>query len=138
MDIEKYQKVYKGLVDYNKATKPNYGNTVLDQPPFWGEQEELTYPMTIFEEIRNVATSFDFMHERVASVGYRVDILSKDKAKVNKQQIARELAQMVNNYLSKQGLSRVSYNSDVLFDGTTYHIVMTFSGNLSENRGKFI
>ena len=138
MDIETYKHIYNGLVALNKKTKPNYNNTVLDSPPFFGESEKISFPITIFEEIRNTSTGYNSCYERVASVGYRVDILAQDKGKYSKLDIARELAQMVDSYLCAIGLSRVSYNSDLLMQGTTYHIVMTYTGNLLENRRKFI
>jgi hypothetical protein len=138
MDILAFKYLYEGLVEFNAQAKPNYGNEVLDEPPFFGTNEKIVYPITIIQEIRNVATNYDFMHERVASVGYRVDILAQDKKKAHKQDIAREIAVMVNTYMSKVGLKRVSYNYEILYEGTTAHIIMTFSGSLNEYRRKFI
>ena len=75
----------------------------------------------------------------VSSVGYRVDIYAKTKGNVDKQSIARKCAKMADEYLTGIGLTRISYNtSEIENDGSIYHIIVTYSGNLHENRRRFI
>lgn len=136
MDIIAYENIFAGMKSYNDALKQNYGNAVVQIPP-----KNPTYPLTVFDEIRNVANPlYNTCFERVASMGYRVDIYAKTMGKSTKQQIAREIAQEMDNYLTNYvGLNRVSFNvSGLEGDASLYHIIMTYEGNLHENRRKFI
>ncbi len=136
MDILAYEYLLQGLKKYNEAKGKPYGNVVVPYPT-----TDTTYPHTVFDEIRNVANPmFNYCSERVASVGYRADIYAKNKGtKVDKQTIAREVAQFVDEYLTSLGLTRISFNvSELENDASIYHIIMTYSGNLHENRRKFI
>ena len=135
MDILAYEYMLQGLKDYNATIEQNYGNTVVATPP-----TNPTYPLTVFDEIRNVANAnYNTCYERVASVGYRADIYAKTKGNVTKQTIARKIAQEVDNYLTNIGLTRVSFNvSGLENDSSIYHIIMTYSGNLHENRRNLI
>ena len=88
---------------------------------------------------RNVATNFNSCFDRVASTGYMARIYAKTKGKVDKQTIAREVAQMVDKYLTYCGLTRISYNAnESLNDNSIYEIILTYSGHLHENRRNFI
>jgi hypothetical protein len=135
MDILAYEYMLQGLKDYNATIEQNYGNVVVANPP-----TNPTYPLTVFDEIRNVANpSYNGCFERVASVGYRADIYAKTKGSVSKQIIARRIAQEVDRYLTNVGLTRVSFNvSELENDSSIYHIIMTYSGNLHENRRNLI
>ena len=136
MDIIVYNNILDGMKEYNNQLDKNYGNTVVSTSP-----TSPTYPLTVFDEIRNVANpSFNTMYERVSSVGYRADIYAKTKGKITKQTIARELSQKIDKYLTDYvGLTRVSFNvSELENDASIYHIIMTYSGNLQEKRRKFI
>jgi hypothetical protein len=135
MDILAYEYMLQGLKDYNSTIDQNYGNVVVAIPP-----TNPTYPLTVFDEIRNVAnTNYNSCYERVASVGYRADIYSKTKGSVSKQIIARRIAQEVDKYLTNVGLTRVSFNvSELENDNSIYHIIMTYSGNLHEFRRNLI
>ena len=135
MDILAYEYMLQGLKDYNATIEQNYGNVVVATPP-----NNPTYPLTVFDEIRNVANpNYNGCFERVSSVGYRADIYAKTKGSVSKQIIARRIAQEVDKYLTNVGLTRVSFNvSELENDSSIYHIIMTYSGNLHENRRKFI
>ena len=135
MDIFAYDYMLQGLKDYNATIEQNYGNVVVATPP-----ANPTYPLTVFDEIRNVANpNYNSCYERVASVGYRADIYAKTKGSVSKQIIARRIAQEVDRYLTNVGLSRVSFNvSELENDSSIYHIIITYSGNLHENRRKLI
>ena len=135
MDILAYEYMLQGLKDYNATIEQNYGNVVVTTPP-----TNPTYPLTVFDEIRNVANpNYNSCYERVASVGYRADIYAKTKGSVSKQIIARRIAQEVDRYLTNVGLTRVSFNvSELENDSSIYHIIITYSGNLHENRRKLI
>ena len=135
MDILAYNDLYDGLVDMNdKSGKPR-GNVIVHYPT-----ANPTYPYTVFDEIRNVANaSYNTAFDRVASTGYVARIYAKTKGKVDKQTIAREVAQMVDKYLTYCGLLRISYNAnESVNDNSIYEIIMTYSGNLHENRRRFI
>ena len=135
MDILAYEYMLQGLKDYNATIEQNYGNVVVATPP-----NNPTYPLTVFDEIRNVANpNYNSCYERVASVGYRADIYAKTKGSVSKQIIARRIAQEVDKYLTNIELIRVSFNvSELENDSSIYHIIITYSGNLHENRRKLI
>lgn len=135
MDILAYEYILNGLKEHNaKCGKPR-GNVVVPYPT-----TDTTFPHTVLEEIRNVANPmYNTCYERVASVGYRADIYAKTKGNITKQQIARECAKIVDEYLTGVGLTRISFNvMELENDGAIYHIVMTYSGNLHENRRKLI
>lgn len=135
MDILAYNYLYNGLVDMNEKSGKPRGNVVVHYPT-----ANPTYPYTVFDEIRNVANpSYNTCFDRVASTGYVARIYAKTKGKVDKQTIAREVAQMVDKYLTYCGLLRISYNAnESVNDNSIYEIIMTYSGNLHENRRKFI
>jgi hypothetical protein len=135
MDILAYNYLYDGLVDMNKKSGKPRGNVIVHYPT-----ANPTYPYTVFDEIRNVANaSYNTAFDRVASTGYVARIYAKTKGKVDKQTIAREVAQMVDKYLTYCGLLRISYNAnESVNDNSIYEIIITYSGNLHENRRKFI
>lgn len=135
MDILTYEYLLQGLKDHNAKATQNYGNTVLRLPP-----KEPKYPISILREIRNSSTSYNTCFERVSSVGYRIDIYAKTKGKVTHDIIARTIAKQLDEYMSFVGLERVSKNENELIDeqGAFYHIILTYSGNLQENKLRFI
>ena len=134
MDILAYNDLYDGLVAFNEKSGKPKGNVIVHYP-----SANPTYPHTVFDEIRNVGTNFNSDHERVASVGYVVKVFAKTKGKIDKQTIAREIAQMVDNYLRYFKLTRISYNAnESVNDNSIYEIILTYSGNLQENRRRFI
>ena len=135
MDILAYEELKQGLKEYNDALGKPRGNVIVSY-----STANTTYPHTVLTEIRNVANpSFNSDFDRVASVGYSVRIYAKTKGNITKQQIAREIAQMVDKYLTNCHLTRVSYNAnESVNDNSIYEIIMTYSGNLHENRRKFI
>lgn len=135
MDILTYEYLKEGLKAYNEENGKPYGNTIVGKAP-----KSPTYPLTIFNEIRNVSTDLNSDYDRVASVGYSVKIEAKNKGtKVENQTIAREVAQFVNTYLEYYNLKRISYNENTsVNDDSIYEIIITYSGNLHENRRRFI
>lgn len=131
MDILAYEHLKQGLRNYNEMVGKPHGNVIVSYPT-----ENSTYPLTVFDEIRNID---NLVAEQVSSVGYRVDIYAKTKGSVDKQTIAREIAYQVNKYLTSIKLKRISYNANPQEnDNSLYHIIMTYSGNLYEVKRKFI
>lgn len=135
MDILAYDYLKEGLKEYNEKLGKPHGNVIV---PY--ATKNSTYPLTVFSEIRNVANpSFNTNFDRVASTGYAIRIYAKNKGKVDKQTVAREVAQFVDKYLSSFNLTRISYNeTQSVNDDSIYEVIMTYSGNLHENRRKFI
>ena len=134
MDILAYEYLREGLSEYNQLKGKPYGNVVV---PY--STTDTTYPHTVFGEIRNVGTRLNSDFDRVASVGYSIRIYAKRKGDFTKETIAREVAKMCDDYMSHLKLSRVSYNAnESINDNSIYEIIMTYSGNLHENRRKFI
>jgi hypothetical protein len=135
MDIKAYDYLYEGLKDFNEKSGKPRGNDIVHYPP-----TTPTYPLTVFDEIRNVAnSSYNTCFDRVASTGYVARIYAKTKGNITKQQIAREVAETVDKYLSSVGLLRISYNAnESVNDDSIYEIILTYSGNLQENRRRFI
>lgn len=135
MDILAYEYILQGLTDYNANIKQNYGNVIVPYPT-----TSTTYPHTIINEVRNVANAnYNTCYQRLASVGYRVDIYAKNKGSVTKQTIARKIAQEVDTYLTSINLTRVSFNVvELESNSSIYHIIMTYTGTLNENRRNLI
>jgi hypothetical protein len=135
MDILAYEYLKEGLKDFNEGSGKPYGNVIVSYPA-----SKSTYPHTVFDEIRNVANaSYNTDFDRVSSNGYVARIYAKNKGNKDKQTIAREVAQMVDKYLTYCGLARISYNAnESVNDNSIYEIIMTYSGNLHENRRIFI
>ena len=134
MDILAYEYLKDGLKEYNEKMGKPHGNVVVPYPT-----SNTTYPHTVFDEIRNVGTSMNSNFDRVGSMGYVARVFAKTKGKVDKKTIAREVAQMVDNYMRQFKLTRISFNAnESINDNSIYEIIMTYSGNLHENRRKFI
>lgn len=142
MDNKAYFDILNALKEFNKSLAHNYGNTVYSLPPKLNNDQELKFPITRFSQIRNVAnSSFNTCFDRVASLGFSLDIFAKDKGtKKLRNEIVLELAEQFDEFLTNTfGLLRVSYNEfDLEGEGLIYRISMTYSGNLHENRRKFI
>lgn len=135
MDILAYEYILQGLKDFNQSCNKPYKHEIVEYPT-----NNTKYPITVFKEIRNIANSnYNSNFDRVSSVGYRADVFAQTKGNITKQTIARECAKLVDKYLTYIGLTRVSFNvDDNVGDGSLYHIIMTYSGNLHENRRKLI
>lgn len=135
MDIYAYDELYEGLKEYNENCENNYENVVVKFPT-----TDSTYPHTVFAEVRNTQDRrFKTAIDRVASVGYLVNIYAKNLGDTDKMTVARECAKIVDEYLGSQNLLRESFNAnDMIGDSSVYQIIMTYSGSLLENRRKFI
>jgi hypothetical protein len=142
MDNKVYFDILEALKEYNKSLSENYGNAIYSLPPKLNDNQNLKFPITRFSQIRNVAnSSYNSCFERVASVGFSLDIFAKDKGtKKLRNEIALDLAQKFDAFLTNIcGLLRISYNEfDLEAQGSIYRITITYSGNLHENRRRFI
>lgn len=136
MDIVVYDDILNGLKEYNRNLAQNYGNNIVGIAPI-----KPTYPLTVFDEIRNQANAaYNTPYDKVSSLGYRVDIFAKTKGNITKQSIARKLAKDIDNFLTNHvGLLQVSWNINELEnDSSIYKITLTYSANLHENRRTII
>lgn len=136
MDILVYDYIIDGLRAYNDSIDENYGNVIVQYPTI-----KTTYPYTIVSEIRNVTQQrFKSNFDKVTSVSYRVDIYAKTKGKIDKQKIAREIAQKLDKFFTSYlGLTQYSWNvNDLENDSSIYQITIVYNGNLHENRRKLI
>lgn len=138
MDILCYEDMLQGLKDYNNSLSENYGNTVTRTRTY-----DTKYPLTVFSEIRNVSNpNYKSIFDRVSSVGYMVKIYAKTKGKIDKSIIARSISKIIDDFIynvSKGKLTRSSFNAnEAINDNSLYEIIVTYTGNLHENKRKFI
>lgn len=136
MNINIYEELLECLTAYNNDhNDENYGNTVV---PFANSKP--TFPLTIFDEIRNMPTRYNSCHDKVSSLGYKVEIYAKTKGNITKQTIARKIAKLMDDFLSGiVGLKQVSFNANPLInDASIYQIIITYENSYHENRAKFI
>ena len=136
MNIGVYDEILEGLKAYNvQHSAENYGNSVV---PYASSSP--TFPLTIFDEIRNMPTRYNSCHDKVSSLGYKVEIYAKTKGNITKQTIARKIAKLMDDFLSGiVGLKQVSFNANPLInDASIYQIIITYENSYHENRARFI
>lgn len=136
MDIQVYEIIFNGLEEYNEEIGKPYDTAIVRYP-----SSKPTYPYCVFEEVSNLANrNYNTNFDRVATLGYKLEVYAKEKNKVSKQQIAREIAQKLNKFLTdKVGLRQISFTPvPQLNNSTIYQITITYSAQLHENRRKFI
>ena len=135
MDVLFYEKIKKELENHNEKYGKPYGNEIVPHAV-----SQTHYPHTVFQEIRNTTnTQFNSCHDRVANVGYRIDIYAKNKNTLDREIIARQVAQIIDKFFAIRKVARVSFN--VMFEGhnqSICHIIMMYDSNLSEFRRSFI
>lgn len=130
MDIWAYDELLIGIRKYNEMLGKPRGNVIVKYPT-----TDTTYPHTIFKEIRNVD---NLVKQRVASAGYHIRVCAKTKGKIDKETIAREIAEKMDRFLVSKNLRRISFNCDAqVNDSSICQIDMTYSGNLDEFRRVF-
>lgn len=140
MDNQVYKTILNGLKEYSKTLK--YKCSVYSLPPRLNDQQTIKFPFARFYQVGNTQNpAYNSCFDRVSSVRYVIDIFAQDLGtKVLRNEIAMGLAQQFDDFLSNEcGLLRVGYNEfDLELQGSTYRISMTYSGNLHENRRRFI
>jgi hypothetical protein len=96
--------------------------------------------LIMISEIRNTANpSYNTPFERVASIGFSVDIYAQSQGDISKKTIARELAKLADEYMSAINLLRSGFVPDGLVrDASLHRIIMTFTGSLHENTRRII
>lgn len=143
MDISVYPTIKQGLKDHlesleyvNSFRKRKKYDFVVGFAP-----SEPTYPYVKIQEPRNVPVDgFRGKLEKISNLGYKVDIYAKTIKPESKQDIARNIMKLCNDYLTCIGLKLVSYNeveNDGL-EGDLYHIILMFNANYWENRGNIL
>jgi hypothetical protein len=111
-------------------------------PPKLNKDGQLKFPIVRFYQVGNAQNAnYNSPFDRVSSVRYVIDIFAKDKGnKKLRNEIALDLAEKFDAFLSHRcNLLRQSTNEfDLEAEGSIYRVSMTYSGNLHENRRKFI
>lgn len=142
MDNKVYFIILNALKEYNDSLTENYGTTIYSLPPKLNKDQELKFPIVRFYQVGDTQNqSFNSPFDRVSSKRFVLDIFAKDKGKKTlRNEIALDLVEKFDAFLSYNcGLLRTSYNEfDLEAQGSIYRITMTYSGNLHENRRKFI
>ena len=141
MDNKVYFILLEGLKEYNKSLDRNYGTSIYSLPPKLNKNQELKFPIVRFYQVGDTQNpNFNSPFDRVSSKRFVLDIFTKDRGKILRNEIALDLSEKFNDFLSDEcGLLRTSYNEfDLEAQGSIYRISMTYSGNLHENRRKFI
>lgn len=139
MDIQTYEYVLSGLKEYNAQLEQNYGNTIYETPPRLDKNRQINFPLSIFQETQNnESETFNTCFERISNLSFVLEIYAKSKGKLLHQTIVRDLAQLLNTYLTSIGLRRMSFNTMIYDDGNICRGVLVYSGNLQENKRRFI
>ena len=135
MDILTSDLIYNGLKEFIASRGNPYDCAVVDEEPY-----EPTYPLIVIHEIRNTANArYNTPFERVASIGFSVEIYAQSMGEISKKQIARELAKLADEYMSAINLLRSGFVPDGLVrDASLHRIIMTYTGNLHENTRRII
>lgn len=143
MDIEIYPAIKNGLKGH--LTAQNYIKQFMGKGKYefvvGYEPTKPKYPYVKFAEIRNVPNeSFRNPLYTIANLGYRVDVYAKIDGELQKDEIARQIAKLYNDYLICIGLRQVSWNyveNDGL-NGDLYHIIIMYSTNYDEQRQRIL
>lgn len=142
MDNKIYFDILNALKEYNDSLNDNYGNTIYSLPPRLDKNQNLKFPISRFYQVGDSANAnFNSAFDRVSSKRFALDIFAKDKGtKTLRNEIALDLAEKLDAFLSHRcNLLRVSMNEfDLEGAGSIYRVTITYSGNLHENRRKFI
>ena len=137
MDINAYSEMYQGLNNYMTQNISKCHNAKLVHFP----ATTPTYPYVVFDEIRNIqgGLSFGDIPDNVSNLGYKVNIYAKTKGSKSKLDIARDVAQCVDEYCTNIGLRRVSYGQDPrIADSELYGVIITYNANFYDNRRQII
>jgi hypothetical protein len=136
LDIYTYDYLLTGFRNYVKQKGTPFGVAIVEYAT-----SDTTYPHIIFDETRNTSLRrTNTPVDNVSSLAYTLDIFAKTiDEKNNKKHVARELAKLCDEFLTHFGLERISFNQDFsVNESSICHIILTYSGNLFENRRKFI
>ena len=132
MDIKIADEIFEALKYYNKKIGSPYGNVVVPYPT-----TKPTYPYCVFDEINNIEnpqSRSDF--DRVSTIGYKLEIYAKTKGCIDNRTIARDIAQKLNSFLTRNvGLRQVGFVPvPQVNQSSIYQITITYIGKLHENR----
>ena len=136
MDIQLYNDILDGLKKWNTAQGAPFGNSVAPM-----QTTDTKYPLSVFAEINNTANrQFNTCYDRLATLGYRLTVFAKDYrkdgVKVDKQSVARQVAQTMNEFLTDVvGLHQIGFSArPLLNDNSIFQIDLTYAADLHENR----
>jgi hypothetical protein len=135
MDIQMYNDIYSGLKTYVADKGNPYGVSVVNDVT-----TDTKYPFIFIEENSNNGfQGFNGRFDKVSNITYRIEVFAKDKNKTSKQQIARELAQLADTFMTEVvGLTVISRNANTpTMDGALYRYTSMYNGYLHENRKRF-
>ena len=134
MNIIKYEELAEALESFVEKCGNPYNAKVTQVIT-----KNTEFPVIRIVEIRNTTNQRANTYiQKVATVGYMVEIYAKNSNKILKSRIARELAQMVDNFMEAQRLIRMEYSSSDNEQNSICRIVLTYMGTLDEYRNKFI
>ena len=136
MDIQVYEDILQGLKDYNEKLGKPYGNAVVRYPT-----GNTTYPHSVFRETTNLTNQvYSTRLDRIATLGYSLMVYAKQKDKMPKDRVAREVAKELNTYLTEVvGLKQVGYNYvPQINDNSICAVAITYTAQLHENRQRFL
>jgi hypothetical protein len=136
MDIQVYEDILQGLKAYNEDIGKPYNNAVVRYPT-----SDTTYPHSVLRETTNLASpTYNGRFDRVSTLGYSLIVYAKQKNKVPKDKVAREVAQHLNTYLTQVvGLKQVGYNYvPQMNDNSICAVAITYTVQLHENRQRFL
>lgn len=136
MDIKLYDDIFEGLRKWNEAQGKPFGNSVAKM-----QTTETKYPLSVLSEINNTAyRQFNTCYERLSLLGYRLTVYAKDsrksEVKTDKQTVARQIAQKMNEFLTDYvGLHQIGFSAmPTLNDNSIFQIDLTYAADLHENR----
>ncbi len=138
METELYTQIFNALEAYVKEHYTDMSVSVCHYSP-----EEPAYPIVILDETRNTPySSFKGFVERVASIGYRIDIYARTvDGEQTKQSICRALAKVCDEFMTgKAGLRQISWNAvdGAGTNGELYRVMITYTGAYLENKQRIL
>jgi hypothetical protein len=134
MDTQINKILFEGLKEYNSRHK-KHGNEILEVSP-----KNKVYPFTVLSTVRDTDIKTVTSHYgKRSSKGYRLDIYAQNKGKILRKEIADDIAQQLDEFMSDiVNLERTSYNGfDLENDGTVFHLIVMYSSEYDEYRRKF-
>lgn len=131
MDTSIFDFLYQELKEYARSDNFAYSVDVLPSYP-----TKPKYPVVIFSEIDNTRKEeYNTDRERVSRLAFRVDIYAKSIKCKEAVFIGRDIARLLDRFLTKNGLRQLSFSSnDSPNEYSIYHIIMVYRNNLYENK----
>lgn len=140
MQIYVYDEIKDGLEKYFQSLE-NVDKNYIPLKVVGVAPTSPKYPFVLIKEVNNVPyQNFTSFRQKVADLSYKIDIYAKDKGQdYEKQDIARNIMLLCNNYMNCIGLKQISFNE--FEEGTNMsitHIVLMYSARFFENKQYFV